>query len=169
MANYSTSIMLSSPYSLRILPYALLLCLSLPSSKASATRCKAVPGSPSWPTEAQWDALNSSIAGRLLAPLPPAAVCDTILPVFNNASCSYVASQWTVSDFHARDPVSVDQPCWTNDACLPNPKDGCDLRQFPRYVVNATSGEHVKAAIDFARNNNVRLIVKGTGHDFLGR
>jgi hypothetical protein len=36
-------------------------------------------------------------------------------------------------------------------------------------VVNATTAEHVKAVVDFARNNNIRLIVKGTGRDYLGR
>jgi len=29
--------------------------------------------------------------------------------------------------------------------------------------------EDVKAGVDFARERNVRLIVKGTGHDYLGR
>jgi FAD/FMN-containing dehydrogenase len=36
-------------------------------------------------------------------------------------------------------------------------------------VVNATKPEHVQAGINFARENNVRLVVKGTGHDFRGR
>ena len=37
------------------------------------------------------------------------------------------------------------------------------------YVVNATCAEDVKKGIDFARERNVRLVVKGTGHDYLGR
>ena len=154
-----------------LLPYAFLahFSLSVSCSAADDTCCKATPSSPSWPNQAQWKALNSSISGQLLAPLPPAAVCDTSLPVFDNASCSYVASQYTVSDFHAKDPVSVDQPNWENDACLPSSEYPCNLQQFPKYVVNATCGEHVRAAVNFARVNNVRLNVKGTGHDFLGR
>lgn len=35
--------------------------------------------------------------------------------------------------------------------------------------MNASSAEHVVAAVDFARENAVRLVVKGTGHDFRGR
>lgn len=33
----------------------------------------------------------------------------------------------------------------------------------------ATKPQHVKAGIDFARQNNLRLIVRNTGHDFIGR
>ncbi|KAL8800514.1 MAG: hypothetical protein Q9200_007220, partial [Gallowayella weberi] len=131
--------------------------------------CKAVPGTPSWPSKAQWDALNTSISGQLLAPLPAAAVCDASLPVFNNDSCTIIASQWTLSDFHAKDAMSMMQSNWEKDACLPVPNVHCDLKQYPKYVVNVTKSAHVKAGIDFARSHNVRLIVRGTGHDFLGR
>lgn len=33
----------------------------------------------------------------------------------------------------------------------------------------ATTKQHIKAGIDFARKNNIRVIVRNTGHDFLGR
>lgn len=56
-----------------------------------------------------------------------------------------------------------------NDACLPNVKDHRNLQRFPKYVVNATEPAHAKAGVDFARERNVRLIVKGTRHDYLGR
>jgi len=35
--------------------------------------------------------------------------------------------------------------------------------------VNATNKDDVKKAVDFAKENNVRLVVKGSGHDYLGR
>ena len=137
-------------------------------SPAQNSSCKAVPHSPTWPSEQQWAVLNSSLYGRLLAPLPPAAVCDPSLPIYNNATCSYVASQYQLTDFHSKDPISVDLPNWEDDACLPSGPH-CNLAKFPRYVVNATTAADVKAAILFAGKWNVRLIVKGTGHDYLGR
>ena len=149
--------------------YFLPFCSSFPKLAAKGPSCKATPQSSSWPFKAQWDAFNASISGQLLAPLPPAAVCDASLAVFDKAFCAYVASRWNVSDFHAKDPTSLDQPNWENDACLPNPGDHCDLQQFPKYVVNATEAVHVKRAIDFAREQDIRLVVKGTGHDYLGR
>lgn len=33
----------------------------------------------------------------------------------------------------------------------------------------AKSKEHVKAGVDFARENDIRLIIRNTGHDFMGR
>ncbi|KAL8776127.1 MAG: hypothetical protein Q9213_008382 [Squamulea squamosa] len=144
--------------------------LSFPFAAPQPNRsCKAHPETLSWPSEAQWINLNTSVSGQLLSPLPAAAVCDSSLPVFHNDTCTSVASQWSVSDFHANDPMSMMQPNWENDACLPEPNVRCDLKQYPRYVLNATKPAHVKAAIDFARTHNVRLIVRGTGHDFLGR
>jgi FAD/FMN-containing dehydrogenase len=37
------------------------------------------------------------------------------------------------------------------------------------YAVAAESADDIAAAVDFARDNNVRLVVKGAGHDYLGR
>lgn len=33
----------------------------------------------------------------------------------------------------------------------------------------AKTKEHIKAGVDFARTNNIRLIIRNTGHDFMGR
>lgn len=37
------------------------------------------------------------------------------------------------------------------------------------YVINATEPKHVQLGVDFARKTGVRLVVKNTGHDFLGK
>lgn len=37
------------------------------------------------------------------------------------------------------------------------------------YTVLATAHDQIKAGIDFARTYNLRLIIRNTGHDFLGR
>jgi hypothetical protein len=60
---------------------------------------------------------------------------------------------------------------FTNDTCrpTPNPSDSCTLGYYGVYVIMATKAQHVKAGIDFARRNNLRLIVRNTGHDFVGR
>lgn len=72
---------------------------------------------------------------------------------------------------------SVNKPAsqlWTygtNDTCRPttNPADSCTLGYFPIYVIMATTKQHIKAGIDFARKHNIRVIVRNTGHDFLNR
>jgi hypothetical protein len=45
----------------------------------------------------------------------------------------------------------------------------CDLGNTPVYSINATKSEHVAAGIKFAKQNNVRLVIKNTGHDIRGR
>ena len=57
---------------------------------------------------------------------------------------------------------------WNNDTRLPLPTATCSDEGYPVYVVNAASKEDVKAGVDSARERNVRLIVKETGHDYLG-
>lgn len=54
--------------------------------------CKAHPGSSTWPTEAEWSALNRTLNGRLLKPLPLAAVCHPDLPEYDLGKCK--ATNW---------------------------------------------------------------------------
>ncbi|KAF7514284.1 hypothetical protein GJ744_000054 [Endocarpon pusillum] len=45
----------------------------------------------------------------------------------------------------------------------------CLIGDLPRYTVNATRPEHISAGILFAQEHNIRLVIKDTGHDILGR
>ena len=60
---------------------------------------------------------------------------------------------------------------FTNDTCRPttNPTDTCTLGYYPVLVIMAKTTAHIQAGINFARQNNLRLIIRNTGHDFLGR
>jgi len=40
---------------------------------------------------------------------------------------------------------------------------------LPQYIVNATEEVDVAAAMKWAVERNVRIVVKGTGHDLNGR
>jgi hypothetical protein len=46
--------------------------------------------------------------------------------------------------------------------CVPtkNPDSTCIQGGFPVYTVNATTVRHVQMAVNFARNKNIRLVVK---------
>jgi len=131
--------------------------------------CKASQGSPSWPSDSQWSSLNASVSGRLLKPPPPGAVCHPGQPTYNNASCPAVQSGWLTLPLHVADPISNAWNNWNNDSCLPTLPSPCSGEGYPVYVINATCKEDVKAGVDFARENNVRLNVKSTGHDYMGR
>lgn len=63
---------------------------------------------------------------------------------------------------YAADPTL---PCMlTADPATP-----CRLGAYPIYAVNASTVRHMQHAVRFARAKNIRLVVKNTGHDFLGR
>lgn len=131
--------------------------------------CKATPSSRSWPREQDWASLNRTLSGRLLHPPPPGAVCHSDQPTFDESACSAVQQAWLTGSLHVDNPMSSFWNNWNNDTCLPYPTDPCSGNGYPVYVINATSAEDIKKGVDFARERNVRLIVKGTGHDHLGR
>lgn len=65
--------------------------------------------------------------------------------------------------------MGIINPNWQFDSCLPSPEVPCTQEGVPIYVINASCSEHVAAGVDFARTHSVRLNVKGSGHDYLGR
>lgn len=58
-----------------------------------------------------------------------------------------------------------------NNSCSPflAANGTCDLGNLAQYAINVADASSVVAGIKFARANNIRLIVKNTGHDVLGR
>ena len=144
---------------------SILLC----SVRAQPKICKSTPKDESWPTLSQWTSLNHTLFGRLLHPLPPAAACHSSYPDADNETCAEITAAWSGFAFHQNDPVSVAWNNLNNDSCLPDASVPCSEKGYPVYVVNATSANDVKLAVDFARENNIRLIIKASGHDYLGR
>ncbi|KAL2269319.1 hypothetical protein VTJ83DRAFT_1503 [Remersonia thermophila] len=134
---------------------------------SSARPCKAVPGTPGWPSPSEWQSFNATLGGRLLQPNPPAAVCHAA--GFNTTACKAIVKGWTTYDFHQKDPVSVDWNQWTNDTCLPLEGAPCTGQGYPVYVINATEPRHVQRGVEFAAKHNIRLVIKSSGHDFIGR
>ncbi len=109
-------------------------------------------------------------------------MCYPDQPNYSEAACAYVASQWFNSSWHATDPVSIDYPVWANNSCNPiwpngtsvtgDPDAGirgCSIGAYPVYVVNVTTTEQISTALQWADRRNIRIIIKSTGHSFLGR
>ncbi|KAJ4154444.1 hypothetical protein NW765_015202 [Fusarium oxysporum] len=62
-------------------------------------------------------------------------------------------------------------PLFANQSCDPfQPRDKpCTLGNYVRYAVNTTSAEDVAATLKFAKESNIRFVIRNTGHDYLGR
>ncbi|KAK3723035.1 hypothetical protein LTR37_002181 [Vermiconidia calcicola] len=129
--------------------------------------CKSTPGSLTCPTEADWYALNITIGGRLLKPAPPGAICHHDQPPYDSELCK--TALWTNASTYADHPLGIINPNWSEDSCLREPQYPCSGAGFPIYVINATCAEDVAEGVNFAREHSIRLNVKGSGHDYLGR
>lgn len=79
----------------------------------------------------------------------------------------------TNSTFIAQDPIALDFPiveaCPAVNYAAGASPGNCSLGGSPVYTVNATTVEDVVAGVNFAREKNLRLVVRNTGHDGLGK
>ena len=125
-----------------------------------------------WPSSAQWQSLNSSVSGRLIANQPIAKVCYSGSQQ-DLKTCAALVTAVTNSTFVANDPIALDYPF--DDSCpvvyfSTGAKPGnCTIGNYPVYTIDATNSDDVVAGVNFARKRNLRLIVRLTGHDLLGR
>lgn len=137
--------------------------------------CKTTPFDAEWPSIEEWSALNTSISGALLKTSPVASSCYNGNPFNSTTPCEDVEENWVQAPFHAELPESIDNPLYANNSCLPpgatgyTEQKGCDVGALPQYIVNATSEAQVAAAMVWAAERNIRIVVKGTGHDMNGR
>jgi FAD/FMN-containing dehydrogenase len=131
---------------------------SLPAWPAAATGTplkRVRPGDPAWPTAADWQKLNDSVGGALL-PVPALfGACESDR---SSAACKDALA-------NIRNPFYIgDQPAGTQvsgwlDAWTPAPS---------AYALKARNSADVAAAVNFARERRLRLVVKGGAHSYQG-
>ena len=144
-------------------------------SPSTAAVCKSTPLDSDWPQASEWAALNRTLGGVLLQTRPIASACYPGNPFNSTLSCNEVEDQWNSTYFHATLPESIDFSLWTNSSCVPPGTEGyiegrpCTLGLYPAYIVNGTSNDVIAKAMRWASHRNIRINVKGTGHDLDGR
>ncbi|KAF4631620.1 hypothetical protein G7Y89_g6508 [Cudoniella acicularis] len=143
---------------------------SLKISTQDTPECKSFPGDPSWPADSDWSRLNSVLNGSLLHPLPLGAPCYQG-PSYNLSKCQAVNSITGYTAAAREDPLAVITLWAEGGTCLPslNATGACEQGGYPVYVINVTTVKDIQAGINFARNRNLRLVIKNAGHDFGGR
>ncbi|TMJ64779.1 MAG: FAD-dependent oxidoreductase, partial [Alphaproteobacteria bacterium] len=114
------------------------------------------PGDPSWPSEASWTELNEDVGGRLIRMNSPLSVCREAP---DGAACGDLFRELK-NPYYIGDNVALTQTAGWVDAWESQPSV---------YAVAAETTGDVVAAVNFARDNNLRLVVKGGGHSYLGR
>jgi hypothetical protein len=135
---------------------------STANSTDDTPECKAFPDSPDWPLDDEWAKLNSSLDGVLLKPTPPGAACYNTSQDYDAVQCAWILANASRTRFYIDDPLTV-LTAWAEGNTCPvsnNTSGTCTQGGFPVYVVNATTVKHIQIAVNFARNKNIRLIIK---------
>ncbi|OQD85296.1 hypothetical protein PENANT_c010G02533 [Penicillium antarcticum] len=160
---------------LRFLHIPIISLLALTATSSATPDCKTSPGDLTWPSTEDWNTLNQTIHGSLIKTAPAGSSCYLGNPFSSSENCTTVKNHWSYAAYHAARPESVDYSIYANNSCLPPGVDGyskdkgCSIGGLPQYIVNATSEQQVATAMKWASKLNIRIVVKGTGHDLGGR
>ena len=133
------------------------LLFSLAARAAAAARFGRVrPGDPAWPSDESWERLGRDVGGRLIKVRSPLAACVGAAP--DAAACAELAKE-IKNPYYLGDEVGLTQSlgwvgAWTSQPSV--------------YAVAAETTADVVAAVNFARQNHLRLVVKGGGHSYQG-
>ncbi len=113
------------------------------------------PGDPRWPSEATWAELDKRLGGRLQKLQSPFTGCAAA-PA--DAACAE-ALENLKNPYYLGDQPALTQTSGWLDAWTSQPS---------AYAVAAQGTADVVAAVNFARQHDLRLVVKGGGHSYQG-
>ncbi|KAI1395670.1 FAD binding domain protein [Hypoxylon fuscum] len=139
---------------------------------ANTSRCRCFPGDACWPNEETWGDFNVTLDGRLVGTVPIASVCHySMFMPYDAEACARLQLDWTNPNIHSDSSSSVMAPFFANMSCDPftAPEAQCVIGTYVQYAVNASSAKDVQLALAFAQKNNIRLVIRNTGHDYLGK
>lgn len=112
------------------------------------------PSDAEWPSASAWENLRGRLKGELIVPRSPLDACvgksgDACTQLFDQLKNPYFIG----------DDVALTQTLGWFDAWT---------TKSSAYAVAAENAADVAAAVNFARENSLRLVIKGGGHSYFG-
>ncbi|HXE36315.1 MAG TPA: FAD-binding oxidoreductase [Verrucomicrobiae bacterium] len=113
------------------------------------------PSDPGWPSKEAWKRLNDAVDGNLIPVEFPINACRSSS---QSADCKALFAN-VKNPYYIGDNPGITQTLGWVDAWETKPSV---------YAVAARNADDIAAAVNFARENNLRLVVKGGGHSYQG-
>jgi hypothetical protein len=125
------------------------------SSFASPALRRVRPSDANWPSSAAWKRLNEAVGGNLIQVDFPLNAC---MSSSQGAECKTLFANLK-NPYYIGDSPGITQTLGWVDGWATKPSV---------YAVAARNADDIAAAVDFARDNHLRLVVKGGGHSYQG-
>ena len=173
---------------------AVVVCKTITTIDGQEYTCKCYKGDNCWPSDNAWTELNNTVEGTLHAVSPIGKPCFKSYNghlTYNNAQCDETTMNNQVAAWVVKEDTQIMYEYYSNNTCDPGTgqqNSTCTQGYYPDYVIKALSKEHIIAGVNFAREHNVRLVIRNTvcivsspglgtiftdraiqGHDFMGR
>src|SRR5271168_5269029 len=113
------------------------------------------PSDPGWPSKEAWKRLNVAVGGNLIPVDFPIEAC---MSSSEGGDCRTLFANLK-NPYYIGDNPGVTQTLGWVDAWATRPSV---------YAIAARNAEDIAAGVSFARENNLRLVIKGGGHSYQG-
>ena len=123
---------------------------------AAAPTSRVRPGDAAWPGPEKWKQLADQVGAALVEVRSPFAEC---IAAPTGSACTQLFAKTAKNPYALGDDLALTQTFGWVDAWTSSPSV---------YAVAARNTADVVAAVNFARRNALRLVVKGGGHSYQG-
>lgn len=162
---------------------SLALLLAFVSASGASAVCKCVYPSSCWPSADEFASLATKLSQPLVYPKPPEAACYPANATSVSVDCATVTEHYYNGNWRADQSGAMQGPNFemyiqlnssgqgTLEACYLNSSLGipCEQGNVPVIGVDARTVGDIQEAVNFATLHNLKVVIKNTGHDFVGR
>ena len=123
--------------------------------RAAATISRCRPTDAAWPSKSAWKRLNETVGGNLI----PVDFPLSILKKNPDSDAAELLLKNLKNPYYIGDQACLTETLGWVEAWSTQPSV---------YAVVARNAQDIAAAVNFARQNNLRLAIKGGGHSYQG-